>query len=83
MVLVSPKLIGGCFGGRKSVGKPGSRWQDTGGRDALELLQIRNWKAAARKTEGWRKGIRKAIPITGPSAIEEDEEEEEEARLSF
>jgi hypothetical protein len=26
----------------------------------LELLQIRNWKAAAGKTEGWRKEIGEA-----------------------
>jgi len=31
------------------------------GGKALELLQIRNWKAAAVKTEGWRKEIWEAM----------------------
>jgi len=37
------------------VGKPRNRWKDAVWREALNLLQIRNWKAAAGKTKGWRK----------------------------
>jgi hypothetical protein len=37
------------------VRNPRGRWEDAVWREALELLQIRNWKAAAGKTEGWRK----------------------------
>jgi hypothetical protein len=37
------------------MGKPGSRRDD-----AVDLFQIWNWKAAARKREGWRKKITEA-----------------------
>jgi hypothetical protein len=30
-------------------------------RDAVDLVHIRNWKAAARRREGWRKVIGEAI----------------------
>jgi hypothetical protein len=34
------KVMGGCFGGRRPVGKPRGRWED-----AVDLLQIQNWNA--------------------------------------
>jgi hypothetical protein len=49
--------MGGCFGGRRPVGKPRERWEDAVWRDAVDFLQIRKWKAAARNREGWRKKI--------------------------
>jgi len=33
------------------VGKPRGRWEDAVWKEDLELLQIRNWKAAAGKKE--------------------------------
>jgi hypothetical protein len=51
----------GCFGERKSVGKPRNRWKDAVWMEALKLLQIRNWKAAAGKLEGWWKVIGEAM----------------------
>jgi hypothetical protein len=38
-----------CFGGRRPVGKPSGIWEDAVWRDGLDLLQIWNWQAAARK----------------------------------
>ena len=40
---------------KKSVGKPRSRWEDAVRTDAVDLFQIRNCKAAARKRKSWRK----------------------------
>ena len=37
-------------------GKPSSRWKD-----AADWLQLRDWKAAARSREGWRKEIGEAM----------------------
>ena len=39
------------------MGKPGNRCDAVIRRDAVDLLHIRNWKAAGRKTEGWRNEI--------------------------
>jgi hypothetical protein len=55
----------GSFTGIKSVGKSRNRWKDDVWREALELLQIRNWKAIARKTEAWRKEIGEAMARQG------------------
>lgn len=41
------KVRGGCFRGRKSVGKTVSRWENAVWSDAIDLLQVRNCKAAA------------------------------------
>ena len=63
MILVSPqkKVIGGRFGGRKPPGQPRDRWEDAGWRDDVDWLQIRNWKAAARKKDDWRKEMGEAM----------------------
>jgi hypothetical protein len=51
MILVSPrKVMGGGFGGIRSVGKPRSRWKNAG-RDGIEFLRIRKWKESARNRE--------------------------------
>ena len=47
--------MGGSFGGRNTVEKTRDRWNDGVWRSAVDLLQICNWKAAARKREGRRK----------------------------
>jgi hypothetical protein len=39
------------------MGKPRNRCDTVIRRDAVDLLHIRNWKAAAWKTEDWRKEI--------------------------
>jgi len=43
------KVMGSCFMGRRHVGKPSIRWEDAVWKDNVNLLQIRNLKAAARK----------------------------------
>lgn len=42
--------MGGYFGGKRSLGKPRNRWGDAVWKDAADLLQVLDWKAAARKT---------------------------------
>ena len=37
------------------------------------MLQIRNWKVAARKTEGWRKEIGEAMARQGVEAPQKEE----------
>jgi hypothetical protein len=54
------KAIGGRFGGRRSVGKPRGGWKGGVWNDAIVSFQIRNWKAAERKKEYWRKEIGEA-----------------------
>jgi hypothetical protein len=49
---VPKKVMGGCFRGRRPVRSPRGRWED-----AVDLLQIQNWKAAARNGECWRRKI--------------------------
>jgi hypothetical protein len=60
MVLLSPRR--NVFsGGKNSARKPRGRWEDAIGMDTADWLQIRNWKAAARRREVWRKEIGEAI----------------------
>jgi hypothetical protein len=46
---------------KKVCGKPRDRWEDVVWKDAIDLLWIRNWKAATRKKEDWRKKIGKVM----------------------
>jgi len=56
MIFLPPrKVMRGCFGTRRPVGKPRDRWADAVWRDAADLLPILDWKSATRKTGGWRK----------------------------
>jgi hypothetical protein len=41
--------------------RPRNRWEDAIQRDAANLLQIRNWKAAARDRDEWRKKVGEAM----------------------
>ena len=43
------------------MGKPRGRWEAVVWSYAVDLLQIRNWKAAARKTAGGRKELGEAM----------------------
>jgi hypothetical protein len=54
MILVSPqkKVMGRCFRERRPIEKPRGRWKGAVWREAIDLMQIQNWKAAARYTEG-------------------------------
>jgi hypothetical protein len=65
---IPKKVLGSCFGGGRPVKRPRNKREDTIQRDAANLLQIRNSKAAARGEE-WRKKAGKAM---ARSAIEED-----------
>ena len=58
---IPKKVMGGCFGGRSSVERPGGRWQHAVRRDAVDILQIRSWKGAATMREGWRKEMGEAM----------------------
>jgi hypothetical protein len=46
------------------VGKPRGRWEGAVRRDAVDLLAIRNWKAAAGNRAGWRKKLGEAMART-------------------
>ena len=48
MILVLKK-VGRSFGGIRHVGRPRSRWEQAVWRDAVESLEIQNWKVAGRK----------------------------------
>jgi hypothetical protein len=52
MILINSQR---ACGGRRPVGKPRSRWEEAVRTDAVDLFQIRNCKAVARKRECWRK----------------------------
>jgi hypothetical protein len=54
---IPKKVLGSCFGGGRPVARPRNRWEDVIQRDAANLLRIRNWKAAARDKEEWRKNV--------------------------
>jgi len=56
MILVSPpkKVMGRCFRERRSIVKPRGRWKGAVLREAIDLMQIQNWKAVARYREVWR-----------------------------
>jgi hypothetical protein len=56
-----PKVPGSCYGREKPVGRQRNRWEDVIQRDAANLLHIRNWKAAARGKEEWRKKVGEAM----------------------
>jgi len=58
---IPKKVLGSCFGGGRPVGRPRNRWEDVIQRDAANLLRIRNWKAAARDKEEWRKKVGEAM----------------------
>ena len=46
--------MGGSFGVRNPVEKTRGRWKDDVWWGVVDLMQIWNWKAAARKREGRR-----------------------------
>ena len=48
------------FGGGTPVGKPRGGWNGAVWGAAVNMLQIRKWKAVASKRGGWRKEIGKA-----------------------
>jgi hypothetical protein len=52
--------MGGGFGGRRPLGKPRYRWKDALLGYAVDILQVRNWKAA-RNGECWKKTIGKTV----------------------
>jgi hypothetical protein len=45
------KVMGGCFVGRRRMGKSRIRWEDAVWKDDVNLHQVRNPKAAARKRQ--------------------------------
>jgi hypothetical protein len=55
--------VGSCCGGGRPVGRPRYRWEDVIQRGAANLLRIRNWKAAARDKEEWRKKFGEAMAL--------------------
>jgi hypothetical protein len=58
---IPKKVLRSCFGGGRPVGRPRNRWEDVIQRGAANLLRIRNWKAAARDEEKWRKKVGEAM----------------------
>jgi hypothetical protein len=55
--LIHKKVMGTGVGGKRFMGKNRGRWENFVTRDAVDLLQIRNWKSSARTSEDWRKVI--------------------------
>jgi hypothetical protein len=51
MIWYPQKVMGECFGGRRTLGKLRGRWHNAVWRDATDLFQIRKWKAAASNRE--------------------------------
>ena len=49
------KLLEGEIYGTRRRGRPKLRWQDGVASDARTMLGIRNWKAAARDRDNWRR----------------------------
>jgi hypothetical protein len=58
---VTKKVMEGCFGGRRPMGKLKGSWKDAIGKDAVDLLQIWNQKAATRSGGCWRWKVREAM----------------------
>ena len=54
------RTLEGHYRGRRMVGRPRNRWEDMLQGDAVNLLEIRNWKAAARNREEWRRIVEEA-----------------------
>lgn len=57
---VPKRAMDGEPGGRRPVGKPRLRWVDNIGKDAAELLGVKNWKRTARERDVWRQKIEEA-----------------------
>jgi len=55
--------MGRCFGGIRHVGKPRSRLEQAVWRDAVDSLEIQNWKAAGSERKFWRKEIGEAMAL--------------------
>jgi hypothetical protein len=63
-------VMGGCFRGRKPVGKHRGRKKSAVWRNATDLLQTLNWNVAARSGEGCRKVIQAGHSTkTGQSGV--------------
>jgi hypothetical protein len=60
------KVMGQCFGKRGPVGKPWSRREDAVWREAVDLVQTRNWKATARDRENRKLEIGEAMTENEP-----------------
>jgi len=58
---VTKKVMEGCFGGRRPVRKLRDSWEDAVGRDAVDLVQMWNQKAATRSRGFWRWKVREAM----------------------
>jgi len=62
MILAPPKkVMERCFRERRPIEKPRGRWRGAVLREAIDLMKIQNWKAAARYREGWRKEMEEAV----------------------
>jgi hypothetical protein len=57
------------FGKEEAVGNLSVMWEIATWKDAIEFCQIRNWKAPARNSEGWRKEIGEAMALKWAEAL--------------
>jgi len=62
---------GRMFGGRKTLGKQRSGWEDAVWRYAINLLQVRDRKAARKREVGGRRSGRPYVPKMGRSTKED------------
>lgn len=44
---VPKRMLEGRLEGRRGVGKPRLKWEDSVGRDSEALLRVKNWRRAA------------------------------------
>jgi hypothetical protein len=54
-------VMEGCSGGRCPMEKPRGGLEEAVRKDAVDFLQIQNWKASGRNKESWKQKIRESM----------------------
>jgi len=54
------KVMGGCFGRRKSVGKARGRWKDVVRREAVDFLKIKELVSSSKKQKRFEQKLKNA-----------------------
>ena len=57
---IARKFRNGKFHNTRTVGKPGTQWEDVVQRDELQILGIREWRRRAADREEWSRLLREA-----------------------
>jgi hypothetical protein len=64
---IPKKVLDGEFHGRRPVGRPRLRWEDSIRRDSLLLLNVRGWRRRAGDRDIWRRTTEEARARCGLS----------------